>query len=273
MKNSTDGDSHEGRKRERTVESRRKTRSVTKPPRFKRENSSVENGDSMEVSADSTVLQGHAPESEIETPGKLSPAQVRAVQNDFRTGFTVKQIELVTGIRAPTIYKYIKGIEPPIPNPEENSGSNTGPVKPPDPPASSLSQPVVAAQPPRVIELLPEEKETAPSGNGYEEPYRPHSRPSLPVVDSQTITELIWLFGSDMRRRGYTNFLNYFEEYVIPRFEELEFWEGHVPGNSPQEKRHNLTRYLWIASKYFQLQKEHAEYESANNGSGLKEGS
>ena len=99
MKNSTDGDSHEGRKRERTVESRRKTRSVTKPPRSERENSSVENGDSMEVSADSTVLQAHAPESEIETPGKLSPAQVRAVQNDFRTGFTVKQIELVTGIR------------------------------------------------------------------------------------------------------------------------------------------------------------------------------
>ena len=79
-----------------------------------------------------------------------------------------------------------------------------------------------------------------------------------------------------MRRRGFSSFPDYFENFVIPQFERLEFWLSHVPGRTSDEKGRNLKRYLWIASKQFELQKDYAEYETAeaaNNGSGLKEGS
>ncbi len=276
-KNSTPPDSHEERETERKRKSRGKTSPRARPSGSKRGNSGVEN---RESTVDSTVLsepQPQATDAEIETPGKLTPRQIAAIQNDYRNGLTVKQIELATGVRAVTIYKYVRHIEPPTPPPEENDNSDATNVNATNataavPPAWTVSQPIVAAQPPRVVDLSPSTEEKQPSSSepnedGYESThFKPQSRLPLPIVDQQSITELILLFGSDMRRRGYTNFLSYFEEFVIPRFEELEFWEGHVPGNSSQEKRHNLTRYLWIATKYFALQKEYADYEAANNG-------
>lgn|SRR2546426_5610548 len=277
-KNSTDRDSHEERQTDGQKKTRGKTTSRSPPIRSKRELSGVEevvdNDVSTKLADDST-----SPREEIETPGRLTRAQIAAIQYDYKHGFTVDQIHLVTGNGRATIYKYIKNIEvDPSFRPEDEVVNHASPT----PPQSSLSQPIPAAQPPRIIEVsdqeVTEETKSDPEqdGKGYGTygPYLHESRRlPLPVVDQQAITELILLFGSDMRRKGYTNFLDYFEQFVIPRFEELEFWESHVPGDNPGEKRHNLVRYLWIAGKYFQLQKEHAEYEAANNGTGLKEGS
>ena len=268
MVESTSPRSHEDRKKDRKKESRRKTRPQAGPPSPEREKSAdgngVENGVSTRLSDVSTV-----PPEQIERPGVLSPRQIKAIQDDYRLGFKPKQIEMVTGVKLSTIYKYIQGIEPPVASQEqEENVSSVSNVR--GAPASSLSQPAQFTLVPKFIETEvrqdSERRGSEPNGeeDNRETSYKP--RLPVPVVNQQAITELILLFGSDMRRKGYTNFLAYFEEYVIPRFEELEFWEGHVPGNTSQEKRHNLTRYLWIAGKYFQLQKEHAEYESANNG-------
>src|SRR3989442_10822397 len=106
MKNSTKANPHEDREKEITVESRRKTRSRARPHRSERENLGVEKRDSTEVSSDSTVIPTVLSASDvIETPGKLTAAQIEAVQRDYQNGFTVKQIEWMTGIRPPTIYK------------------------------------------------------------------------------------------------------------------------------------------------------------------------
>src|SRR5439155_8934380 len=132
-----------------------------------------------------------------------------------------------TGASRSTVYKHVRRLTPHVASPQPESVSSN--AAPPDPPASSLSQPVVAAQPPKIIEGSNQEirEETKSNLEPNEESYgsygpyqRESHRPPLPVVDQQAITALILLFGSDMRRKGYTNFLDYFEQFVIPRFEE-----------------------------------------------------
>jgi hypothetical protein len=146
----------------------------------------------------------------------------------------------------------------------------------PDPPPSSLSQPVIpSASPPQIVDVetghaengtdvgVQTDQELQGIPRGYS---RPTTRPPLPVTDSETINELLMLFGRDMRRRGYTNFVDYFERHVIPMFERAEFWMENIPGNSPEEKDQTFRRYLWIVEKFLRAQKEYGEYESMNKG-------
>jgi hypothetical protein len=268
---------HEGGKIDRKKVSRGKPGARGGPTRSERENPGVEDGNSTSDSADSTVLPvQETPPPEVERPGVLTPDQIKAVQNDYRLGFTVKQIRMVTGIKPATIYKHIQGIEQqqPIPAAEENIKA--------DPPQSSLSQPPQSpspsAQPPRIepidSALTDTERPTnsEPNGDylgyGSYEAYRDSQsrRIPLPPTDSQTIQELLLLFGRDMRRRGYTSFVDYFENYVIPMFERAEFWMENIPGTSPAEKDHTFRRYLWIVERFLRAQKEYGEYEAMNNG-------
>src|SRR5438067_9499613 len=198
-KNSTAPDFHEGRERERKKEPRGKTRPQARPKGPKRENDSgrksVENGKSSMISTNSTVLS--ASELEVETPGRLTQAQIRAIQKDYVNGFTPAQIEMVTGVRRSTIYKHIQGLEQRLPPAEENDASNSTNVNTTNPSAAvpsawSVSQPIVAAQPPKVVDLSPstEERQASSSeqtGDGYDSTqYKPQSRLPLPIVDQQS---------------------------------------------------------------------------------------
>jgi hypothetical protein len=166
--------------------------------------------------------------------------------------------------------------EPSAPPPDQQTSTNTLPPSS----LSQLTEPVPTASPPRIVEVTDETNDTGHSdfeadGNGYVQPssYR-RDAPLLPIVDQQTINELIMSFGGDMRRLGYSRFADFFRDNVIPRFTQLEYWEAHIPGRTAEEKTKNLKRYLWIASKQIGLQREYAQYENAgtaNNGSGLKE--
>ena len=281
-KDSMKRDFHEGREIDRKKESRRKRGAPARPTRSERETLGVENGDSTPVSADSTILpvqETSPPESE--RPGILTPDQIKAVQNDYRVGFTVKQIQTVTGIKPATIYKHIRGIEQqPIPAPEENSKSN---ATLPDPPASTLSQSgpqssAPSAPPPKIVEVSePIENDTErtrprdpePDGDGYGSygSYQREShRPPLPVTDSDTISQLLMILGRDMRKRGFTNFPDFFEYYLLPQLERLEFWQENLPGNTPEEKDRTFRRYLWIVERFLRAQKEYGEYETVNKG-------
>lgn len=296
-KKSTKADFHDrgqtGGQTDRPIDSRGKKRSKARPHGPERENLSVENNDSTKVSALSTsppVLQA-SDGAEIEVPGRLTKSQVEAIQWDYVNGFTPEQIIRVTGAKRATVYKYIAGLEQhPAPPVETQTLTPAA-----DPPASSLSQPQPfspSAPPPKIVEVSgPTEDDTESTRRGDPEPnsssegylgygsyeaYRDHEsrRPPLPVADSETTAQLLLLFGGDMRRRGFSSFPDYFENFVIPQFARLEYWLAHVPGNSPAEKDRNLKRYLWIATKHFTLQKEFVEYEAAetaNNGNGVKE--
>src|SRR5439155_5674922 len=91
-KDSMKRDFHEGREIDRKKEARRKRGAPARRSRAEHETLGVDNGDSTPVSADSTILpvQETSPPGS-ERPGILTPDQIKAVQNDYRVGFTVKQ--------------------------------------------------------------------------------------------------------------------------------------------------------------------------------------
>jgi hypothetical protein len=280
-KNSTRGNSREGGQTDEQTESRRKNRAAARPPRSEREPKPVENvvdnGVSTPIAGDPT-----SPPEEIEVPGRLTKRQIAAIQYDYRNGFTVDQILLVTGHARATVYKYIKGIEQLVPASSDNIDPANVTTPTQSPPQSTLSQPPPrsSANPPKVVDLSDSSEwsdrhteETRsnhePDGDGYGtlgSYTRENRRPPLPATDSETITELLMLFGRDMRRRGYTNFVDYFERHVIPMFERAEFWMENIPGNSPDEKDHTFRRYLWLVRKFLTVQKEYGDYEAMNNG-------
>src|SRR5947207_13363807 len=98
-KNSMRGPPQEGGRTDRKTKSRTKNRGPGPPPGSERAPKPVENivdnDVSTTVTTDSSSLR-EEPE-EIEAPGRLSKSQILAVQNDYRSGFTIDQIKLLTG--------------------------------------------------------------------------------------------------------------------------------------------------------------------------------
>jgi len=282
-KSSPKNNFHEGREKEITIESRRKTRPQPGPTRAKRENpkqeNDVESEDSTIPPTISTLLQASdSSDAEVESPGKLTARQIAAIQNDYRIGLKVKEIASLTGNSAATIYKYVKGIEPPPPPPPEQS-QRPELTAPPNLPTSTLGQPTSSSSPspppPKIVEIPnsgeddPErtvlrETEYEPNGRRYEQYSR--QRLPLPTVDQETIGQLLMLFGNDMLRKNFLDFADYFRLDVIPRFRTLEEWEAYIPGADSAERTHNLKRYLRIVAKFFEQIKSYEESEAANNG-------
>ena len=85
-----------------------------------------------------------------------------------------------------------------------------------------------SAPPPKIVEVIDstenqrdeaKQREREPYGAGYGSYgsyQREGRRPTLPVTDSETISQLLLILGRDMRKRGFTNFPGFFEYYLIP---------------------------------------------------------
>lgn len=276
MKESTKAHSHEGGQTDGQTESRGKTASRSRPTRSKREKlvdaNNVETDVSTSIST-SSISPRLAQVEPVERPGVLNPRQIEAIRYDYETlGLDVDQISKVTGASRSTVYKHVEGLTRHIASTEPESVSSTTPGS--DPPPNRT----VTAVPPKIVEVVAEQKSKPPEEaqdrlngdeyrTGYSGSYQAERfRPPLPVTDSETISQLLLVLGRDMRRRGFSNFPDFFEYYLIPQLERLEFWTANIPGGTPEEKDQTFRRYLWIVTRFFSVQKEYSDYAAANNG-------
>src|SRR5207244_3762506 len=98
----------------------------------------------------------------------------------------------------------------------------------------------IAAPPPLLVEIEPRVETIGNPIPPYE---APNGYSNSLRLDPEIQQRLLMYFGRDILQRGYRDFVEYFDRYLMPRARQVDYYEAWLPGNDADTKQRNFERY------------------------------